>query len=169
MENKLCLEGYMSEVQFARAISSLNSAERVPITLRYYPNGEGLFDPGEPPPHMVDEEALIQELIDPMDDGIKALEQAIELAKQAKVKKAILAEMEKALRELLSNREFAEEQAKKTVIKATQNAKMEISAFAENVVRQYGLAKLGADKALLTESPSWVPETPLIEKQESGE
>lgn len=162
MENKLLVEGYMSEVQFAQAISSLNSAERVPLTLRYYPNGDGLFDPGEPPPHMVDVEALEEETIEPLREGIEALEAAIALAKEAKVKRSIVAEMEKALREIEANTTFREEQARKGIRKAAQNAKMEVTAFAQQVVRQYGLTQLGADKALLIEAPSEVPETPQI-------
>lgn len=165
MENKLCVEGYLSEVQFAQAISSLNSAERVPITLRYYPNGDGLFDPGEPPPHMLNVEELGDEAVEPLKTGIAALEEALALAKEGKVKKSIVAAIEKAHREIVLNTEFREHQARKGIRKAADKAKMEISAFAQQVVRQFGLQRLGADKALLIEAPSEVPETPMIEQQ----
>lgn len=170
METKLITEVYLSEVQFAQAISSLNSADRVPVTIRYYPDGETLFEPGEPPPHMADLEALEEEVVEPLDTGLKALEEAMAAFKDPKFSKATTRGLvEKAYREIVQNRPFREKQAKKTIRKAADKAKMEVTAYAQNVVRQFGLHQLGADKALIWETPGEVPETRMIEHKESGE
>lgn len=158
-EGRMICDFYLSEVQFAQAISSLNSAERTPVTLRHYRDSEKLFDPGEPPAHMTDLDGMEAEIDEVDDEGVEALEEAIRLAKEGKVKRSIVEAMEKAYREIKLNREFRVGQSKRSIRRAADKAKMEVTAFAQNIVRQFGLKQLGADQALLMDQP----ETAAIE------
>lgn len=146
---ELIAEVYMSETQFARMITGLNTAEATPVTIRYRQEGD-LVSPEYPPKHMENFDDLAAEAVEPIADAVKALEQLVASFRDPKFSKATARGLaEKALRELGSNYEFMVERGMENIREAGDRTKQEILAYGEQVVRQFGLDALGAAKAAL--------------------
>jgi hypothetical protein len=146
--DKIIAECYLSNVQFAALITNINS-EGVPVTLRHYCTAE-MIDPGEPPVHMIDVDGLIEEAKEPYDAASEALAELVALTKEKSPSKVRVRELaQKVQREFELNSKFRVEQAERTIKKAADRGKQEVTAFAEMTVRAYGLARLGADLSLL--------------------
>jgi hypothetical protein len=146
---ELIAEVYMSETQFARMITGLNTGEDNPVTIRYRQDGP-LKSMPYPPKHMENFDDLAEEAIEPIKDSVAALEELVASFKDPKFSKATARGLaEKALRELSSNYEFMVERGMENIHKAGDRTKQEILAYGEQVVRQFGLEAIGAAKAAL--------------------
>jgi vacuolar-type H+-ATPase subunit H len=146
---ELIAEVYMSETQFAKMITGLNTGEDNPVTIRYRQDGP-LKDVPYPPKHMENFDDLAEEAVEPIKDTVQALEELVASFKDPKFSKARARELaEKALRELSQNYEFMVERGIENIQKAGDRTKQEILAYGEQVVRQFGLDAIGAAKAAL--------------------
>jgi hypothetical protein len=158
---ELIAEVFMSETQFARMITGLNTDEDNPVTIRYRQNGPLQTVP-YPPKHMENFDDLAKEAVEPIDDAVKALEELVASFKDPKFSKVRARELaEKALRELGSNYEFMVERGMENIHKAGDRTKQEILAYGEQVVRKFGLDALGAAQAALPK----LGDVPQIEDQ----
>lgn len=144
---ELIAEVYMSETQFAKMITGLNTGDDNPVTIRYRQEGD-LVSPPYPPKHMEGFDDLAKEAVEPIADAVKALEEAMAAFKDPKFSKARARELvEKAHRELAMNYEFMVERGMENIHKVGDRTKQEILAYGEQVVRTLGLDALGAARA----------------------
>lgn len=143
-------EVYLSEVQWARLLSSMNS-QGVPCTLRRYWSKEGFVAPDMPDTHVGKKETFIKEVQETADDAAKSLADAIAAVNAAlegkTIKKGdmeiIKEHLRKAKQELDANLPFVVKQAEEAIETAVEAGKAEISAHAEFALVKVGERALG--------------------------
>lgn len=142
----------MSEVQWARLLSSFNSGG-VPCTLRRYrdPLTGDFLSPKTPPRHKHDEDSFRQAISKKAATATEALTQAREaLAAVLKgpLRKGdlndVLDLLQKAEREAVANLPYVAEQAHEAIAEMGENAKSEIDAHLDFAMQRLGERALGA-------------------------
>ena len=156
---------FMSEVQFAAAITSLNVGAGTPVTLSRVSTGP-LVAVEAPPKHMREFEDRADEAVEPVRRAIEQLNRLNALLADPKAKKsdiknaAYMAHME-----LDKNLEYTLKRGMDQVREVGEKTKQEVRAYAESVVHRFGLEALGAARAAL---PSGMAETPALEDRSDG-
>ena len=150
-EEGAIVEIYLSEVQWARLLSSMNS-QGVPCTLRRYRGEDGEYiDPKMPDSHVGKTETFLKEVQETADDAAKALVDAIAAVNTAlegkTIKKGDMESIKELLRkakqELDANLPFVVKQAEEAIETAIEAGKAEISAHAEFALVKVGERALG--------------------------
>lgn len=144
---KLVLEIAMSEVQFAEAITTLNSGVGTPCTLRYSRSGEELTRFEEPPAQessaSLTREEFHRDMKAKLGDLKRAQEKVSEMLVNAKVSDKRRAEIEDVLGKFMRLYEdsapFMMKQFEANTEQSVAAAKAEIGAHADFVLRQAGI------------------------------
>jgi len=149
------IEVWLSPVQLAEAMFSMNHGDGVPCTLRYYRNKKGKLEqpdidsmPKAADADTFKEEAkeMLAESVQYMKDVSKKLDEMIEAkgAKKSDIKE-LKAKVDKAKQHLVSNLPFTEESFAEALDQKTMRAKAEVEAFAESKLRALGLEAAQAE------------------------
>lgn len=142
----------MSEVQWARLLSSFNSGG-VPCTLRRYrePITGEFLTPSAPPRHKHDEESFREAITKKATTATESLTQArkaLEAVLKGPLRKgdlnAVLDSLQKAEREFTSNLPYVTEEAHSAIATMSENAKSEIDAHIDYSMQRLGERALGA-------------------------
>jgi len=162
----------MTETQFAQFITNIGRGEGTPCTIVYRCT-EGFERMPEPPKHMLDLEQLKNETVKPLTELEGLLKVAAdvlgdkELMKKAEGRDRAKAAIERARQNITSSLKFYLEQTLETIQEAADKTKLEIEAYAENVVRQYGLDAINAARSAGGALGKSDPST-LIEQKKDG-
>ncbi|USN14796.1 hypothetical protein DOMOVOI_03220 [Brevundimonas phage vB_BpoS-Domovoi] len=153
LENRNVVRIEMSEVQWARLMSSFNTGS-VPCTLRRYrdPQTGDFMTPRVPERHKHDEEtfrAAITKKASSAAEGLTQARQALEVLLGAgPVRKGdlneVLEKLSKAEREFTANMPYVAEQAHEAITEMSENAKSEIDAHVDFAMQRLGERALGA-------------------------
>lgn len=133
----------VSEAQWATFVSSLNVGGGVPCTLEYLPGEAVPRLPERKSYHLYSDEAAGK-----VDSAVKALErlrakivdESSKLPKRAQAE--LLEPIDKAIRELSSNMTFVKKQFDEHVEGMVEKAKVEVNAYATNLMMRAGVAAL---------------------------
>jgi hypothetical protein len=145
--NKKIVDFYMTEVQFARFITGIGDGNGTPITLNNYATSD-YVSAGLPGKHMstfeeYGEDAIldIQESVDIIRNVRREAEAFMKPGVSPKKSDwaDLVSRLAGAQQALESNLPWRMEQAKKAMQKAGERTKMEVIAFTDQVIRQYGL------------------------------
>lgn len=151
-ENKHIIRVEMSEVQWARMLSSFNTGG-VPCTLRRYrePVTGDWMTPREMPRHKADEETfrkVITRHATTASESLTQARQALSEILKGPLRKGDLNEvldaLTKAEREFTQNLPYVAEQAHEAITTMGENTKNEIDAHLDNAMQRLGERALGA-------------------------
>lgn len=149
---------WMSEIQWAHLLSSLNQGEGSPVTIKHI-QGQRIAPPAPPKGEASTFQA---EIVETVQDSVAALRAAVTRLQAATVPKAkvpgktelgeILASLTTALREFENNVPFVEKQFGEHIEAKMAEAKCEFEGFMQNRLRQMGL-----EAAALTQAKEEAP------------
>lgn len=144
------VELHISEAQWATFVSSLNVGEGVPCTLTYV--GRKAM-PGIPLRRQADDHKAelhqkVSAAVGLVDDAIADIEGELGASVSAKKKASFLGKLRGLRQQIASNLPFVAESFERHMDKVTEHAKIEVNAYAQNVIQRAGLAALG-----IAESP----------------
>lgn len=160
------IEVDLSEAQWANYVSSFNLGSGVPCTLRYVANDEVPIKPYLPDPDLRREYSV--EVAKRLDDAALSLYKLKEKIKAEtiklpkKVQAELLEPIERAITQIKSNVPFVKESFDKHVEDSIEKAKVEVNAYATNIIMRAGLEAIEQRKQLLEISDGTkgqVPET----------
>lgn len=160
-EGKLIAEVWMTELQFAEAITHMNSSPGTPVTLAYARDGDSLKKYERPPRQTSaaartrDEfNAEVKERMATMKSVKRRIDKLMEEGKVPKGRAAeITGEIDRLLSLFTDSAPFFMERFEENAMKVVATAKVEISAHADNVARLTGVKALqSGDVALLGDS-----------------
>lgn len=137
----------LSEAQWATFVSSMNMGSGVPCTIERQ-TGVGLV-PGLPNPAPLN--AYRADIAEDTKEAINALQKALDVAAEKKVPKAVVAEIEAAMRAIRGSIPFVAEQFNRHMEEVVESAKVEIHGYANHVLQSAGIAALapGSDPIAL--------------------
>ena len=145
---KELIEVELSENQFAQFVTSMNAGSGIPCTIRHISGKRAA-----PTPFISKQELFQQEFQKQMNnltiDLRKTIEQTTDiLTNKSTITKAdrlmILGDVEKLVSKVSVNIPFVRDQFREQLDDMITEAKVEIEAFAENMIRRKGLEALGA-------------------------
>ncbi|UTC28936.1 hypothetical protein MARCHEWKA_04240 [Brevundimonas phage vB_BpoS-Marchewka] len=152
-ENRSVARVEMSEVQWARLLSSFNTGG-VPCTLRRYrdPQTGDYLTPRDPGRHKHDEETFreaISKKASSAAEGLSQARKALEaLLAGGSVRKGdlndVLATLAQAERDFTANMPYVAEQAHEAITEMSENAKSEIDAHVDFAMQRLGERALGS-------------------------
>lgn len=151
------IEVEMSPTQFAEMITSLNTGDGIPCTIRYLPDHNRIADPPEVKQREIFEDEFKEEIDAIMTntkEGIKTIEEILNKkgAINKKEKERIIGAIYEITRIMNDHIPFTQKQFNKAMDKTVMEAKGEVEAFVMNKITSLGLEAM---KEQLVEIPEY--------------